>query len=317
MGINRITERQVIGWFFQALAASGNLKWVEAVSNYFTSDQASEEYGWLGMVPVLREWVGGRNAKGFKENGLTIANKHFESTLEILVRDMRRDKTGQVRARIAELARRANTHWASLLSTLILNGAAGLCYDGHYFFDTDHEERDSGVQSNKINVDISTLPVENAGSTTLPSVEEMQLAIGQGVTQILTFKDDQGEPMNEDASEFLVMVPTVYMQVAKQAVSTPVQVSASQTVLEAMKDDFTISAVANSRLSSWTDKFCVFRTDANVKALIRQEETAIQLKVKGDGSEFEFDNDAHQHGIDTWRNVGFAYWQNACLVTLT
>ena len=71
MGFDRITERQVIGWFFQALAAADGMAWINATSNYFTSDQASEEYAWLGQVPQLREWVGGRNAKGFRENGLS------------------------------------------------------------------------------------------------------------------------------------------------------------------------------------------------------------------------------------------------------
>jgi len=70
--------------------------WINAISNYFTSDQASEEYAWLGMSPVMREWIGGRNAKGFRENNLTIKNKHYEATLEYLVRDLRRDKTGHI-----------------------------------------------------------------------------------------------------------------------------------------------------------------------------------------------------------------------------
>jgi hypothetical protein len=48
--------------------------------------------------------------------------KHFEGTLELAVRDMRRDKTGQIMVRVNDLADRTNAHWASLLSTLILNG---------------------------------------------------------------------------------------------------------------------------------------------------------------------------------------------------
>jgi phage major head subunit gpT-like protein len=68
-------------------------------------------------------------------------------------------------------------------------------------------------------------------------------------------------------------------------------------------------------LSSWTEAFAVFRADSEVKSLIRQEETKPKLKVKGEGSEYEFDNDAHQYGIDTWRNVGYGMWQMACLVT--
>jgi phage major head subunit gpT-like protein len=38
----------------------------------------------------MRNWVGGRQAKGFTTNGLTIENKHFEATLEIPLVDLRR-----------------------------------------------------------------------------------------------------------------------------------------------------------------------------------------------------------------------------------
>jgi len=316
MGIKKITERQIIGEFYKTLQQDSGAAWINAVSNYFTSDQSSEEYAWLGMSPAMREWVGGRNAKGFRENNLTITNKHYEATIEYLVKDLRRDKTGQVMVRIQELARRTNAHWASLLTTLILNASATVCYDGQYFFDTDHSEGDSGTQDNDISVDISALPCAVHGSTTAPSVEEMQLAIAQAIAQIAAFKDDQGEPMNENASAFLAMVPVSLMNVAKQAVATPIQVDASQTALQALKQDFSISAVPNARLSDWTDSFAVFRTDSAMKAFIRQEETKVSLKVKGEGSEYEFDNDAHQYGVDTWRNVGYGYWQNGCLVTL-
>jgi phage major head subunit gpT-like protein len=71
----------------------------------------------------------------------------------------------------------------------------------------------------------------------------------------------------------------------------------------------------NPRLT-WTDKFAVFRTDSPIKALIRQTEQDVELKAKAEGSEFEFDNDAWQFGIDAWRGVGYGYWQRACLVTM-
>jgi len=317
MGIERLTERQVIGTYFKALEQDLGVSWIALLSNYFTSDQASEEYAWLGQAPMLREWIGGRHAKGFRENGLTIANKHFEATLEILVRDLRRDKSGQALLRIRELAQRTNAHWASLLSTLIAAGEAGVCYDGHYFFDTVHAEGDSGVQDNDITVDISEIPVENHGAATAPSVEEMQWAIIKGIEAIVGFVDDQTQPMNENANSFLVMVPMTFMQAALQAVATPMQVAASQTALSELQKEFTIKVVPNVRLAAWTDRFPVFRTDSLIKSFVRQEETAVDLKVKGYGSEFEFDNDAHQYGVDTWRNVGYGYWQHGCLVTLT
>ncbi|MFM2126258.1 MAG: hypothetical protein RL328_2709, partial [Acidobacteriota bacterium] len=209
-----ITSRAVVGMYYEALQANPGAAWIDAVSNYFTSDQASEQYAWLDQVPALREWVGGRHAKGFLENGITIENKHFESTIEIALRDMRRDKTPQIQARIGELAERGNTHWASLLSTLIVNGESTVCYDGQYFFDTDHAEGSSGSQSNDITTDISALPASVHGTPTAPSPEEMQQAMLASVTQMYKFVDDKGEPLNETASSFVFLVPVGLSQAA-------------------------------------------------------------------------------------------------------
>jgi len=315
--MDKLTERQVIGTFYKTLEQDTGIGWVNLLANYFPSDMASEVYAWLGQVAGLREWIGGRNAKGLPESNMTIINKHYEDTLEILVRDLRRDKSGQALIRIAEMAERSNAHWASLLSTLILNAEATACYDGQYFFDTDHSEGDSGTQDNDINVDLSGLPITKTGSTTQPSVADMQFAIMKGIEAIVGFKDNQGEPMNETATAFLAMVPPTFLHVGLQAVATPRQVNADQSALPEIQKEFTIKVVPNVRLSSWTTKFAVFRTDSRLKSFIMQEETGVQMKAKGYGSEYEFDNDAHQYGIDTWRNVGYGMWQHSCLITLT
>ncbi len=312
---SRLSSRAVIGMYYERLAALAGISWANAVSNYFTSDQASEEYPWLGMPPALREWIGGRQPKGFSQNGITIANKHFEATLEIALRDMRRDKTGQIQARINEFAQRGDSHFASLLSTLIANGESAVCYDGEYFFDTDHNEGSSGTLNNDITTDISGLPVETHGAAvTAPSKEEMLQAIVKSISQFFTFKDDQGEPINEDAMAFHVMVPVGLHPAASSALS---RTNAQGPGIFSL-DGYTVSLSVNPRLTAanWTDKFVTFRTDGSIKPLIRQEETTPALKVKGEDSEFAFDNDAIQIGIDTWRNVGYGRWQGAVLNTL-
>jgi phage major head subunit gpT-like protein len=309
-----ISSRAIIGEFYKRLAADLGASWIPLVSMLFNSDQESETYKWLGQVPQMREWIGGRQAKGFTENGITIKNKKYESTLDIEVDDLRRDKTGQINVRIAEQARRANAHWASLLSTFITNGAAAVCYDGQYFFDTDHSEGDSGLQSNSLSVDISALPTQVHGSVSVPSIEEMQLSILQAIQAILGFKDDQGEPMNEDTRSFLVMTPVSLWQIALAATALP-NIAANVNNVIAVTN-FRIEVVPNARLSSWTDAFVVFRTDSEVKPFIRQEEVPISISAKAEGSEYEFDFDKHQYGIKAVRNVGYGYWQTACKVTM-
>jgi phage major head subunit gpT-like protein len=311
-----ITSKGVIGSFYAALRQDLGQSWIPGISMLFNSTQETETYKWLGMVPGMREWVGGRQPKGFRENGITITNKKYESTLEVNVDDLRRDKTGQLRVRIAEQARRANAHWASLLSTLISNGESGVCYDGQYFFDTDHSEGSSGTQSNDIAVDISALPCSAHGTSLVPSREEAAQSVLQAVSKIIGFVDDQGEPMNENARSFVVMAapqnPIYYPLL--DAISLPSLLTGVTNSIQAT--DFVIKVVANARLSAWDNQFAVFRTDAEVKPFIRQEEEDITVAAKAEGSEFEFDTDKHQYGIKAIRNVGYGYWQTGCLVTL-
>jgi len=316
MTINKdsLSSRAIVGMYYERLEAATQAGWIDQVSNYFTSDQPIEEYVWLSQVPQLREWVGSRQAKGFTGNGIEIKNRHFEATIEILLRDLRRDKTGQLKIRMAEFAQRGLTHFASLLSTLIVNGASTVCYDGQYFFDTDHNEGASGNQSNAITVDISAVPATLHGTVTAPSPEEMQQAIIQSVSKMYTYVDDQGEPINETAKSFLVMVPVGLMNVAETALTMPRVAGVGAVSV----DSLNISMVVNPRLTigGWTDKFVTFRTDGSVKPLIRQEETKPTVKIKDESSEYAFDNDAIQLGVDTWRNVGLGRWQGAVQTTL-
>lgn len=314
-----LSSRAVRGMYFARLETDPGTNWLNSVSNLFGSDQASETYAFLGQTPMMREWIGGRQAKGFSGNGLTIINRHYEATLEIQKKDARRDKTGQLRARVDEFVEKSQTHWASMISQLIVNGPTSLCYDGQYFFDTDHSEGDSGSQSNKIDVPIAGLTAELHGTTTNPSVAEMQQAILRGIVQILGLKDDKGEPMNENAAAFLVMVPLGLMQAALGAVSTLIPSMSIQNLNPNLLRNFNVEVVMNSRLTTagWNNKFVIFRQDSPIKALIRQSEQEVELKMKAEGSEFEFDNDAWQIGIDAWRGAGYGYWQRSVMVTLT
>jgi len=310
MGATTLSSRAIIGRFYAALEQNPGAAWVDPISMLFTSDQPSETYAWLGQAPAMREWIGGRLAKGFRENGITIANKRFEATLDIPVDWMRRDKTGQIQIRIDEMAQRAQAHWASLLTALIIAGESATCYDGDTFFGGAHSDGDSGTQDNDIDVNITT--------TTAPTAAEMETAILTAVQTIMGFKDDQGEPMNENASRFLVMVPTPFMSAAAAALNSPIITTGSTSFTNTLVNlgGFSFQLAVNPRLT-WTEKLAVFRTDGGVAPFIRQEEEALKISAVAEGSEEEFKNDRHLYGIKAMRNVGYGYWQKSCLVTFT
>jgi len=302
-----ITSRAVIGEFYRALEQDIGNTWVPGASMMFQSDQESETYAWLGQSPAMREWIGARHAKGLTENGITIPNKKFEATLELPVDWIRRDKSGQIRVRINELAGRANSHWAKLLTALIVSGESAVCYDGQFFFDTDHVEDDSGSQSNDITSDIAV--------TTAPTLSEMQEAILKATEQLLSFKDNQGEPMNENAREFIVMVPVPFLTATAGALgATVIGQTSNQIQALGSLGGFTYRLAVNARLP-WTTKFALFRADGPTASFIRQEEETIKIAAVAEGSELEFTHDVHRYGVKAMRNVGYGYWQRSVLTT--
>lgn len=313
MGITTLGSRAIIGEFFRRLEQATGVPWVSKIGMNFNSNQSSETYNWLGQVPTMREWVGGRQAKGFFENTITATNVKYESTLEVLLEDLRRDKTGQTMIRIGEQVTRAMAHWALLLSTLINNGESGTCYDGQYFFDTDHTEGNNTTnQSNDLSIDISALPAAVHGSITVPSAEEMSQVILQTIQAILGFLDNESQPMNEGANSFLVMVPISLLNSALAAsTNTSFGNGATNTL-----NQFNVEVVGNARLS-WTSQIATFRTDGSVKPFIIQEEVPISIGAQAEGSKVEFEEDIHQYGIMASRAVQYGYWQHACMATMT
>ena len=301
-----LSSRAVIGRFYRRLEEYAQSAWWTRLAMHFASSQESETYRWLGMVPQVREWVGGRRVRPLRAQGVTLVNKTWESTIRVDADEQRRDKTGQIMVRINELARRVATHPNKLLTTLLSGGEAAACYDGQYFFDTDHSEGDSGTQSNSI----------SAGATTptTPTDREMYEAIVKGIAQIMAVTDDQGEPMNEAARQFLVMVPMPFLSSTLVALSGKV-VDATTNPL-ASGEPFNVTWVANPRLA-WTTKFALFRTDGSTRPFIFQEELPVQVQVLAEGSELEVNENQHQYGVKAIHEAGYGFWQDACLVTFS
>lgn len=109
---------------------------------------AEEEYGWLGQFPSLKKWVGERTLRGIREHGYTIRNEKFESTVEVERDHIEDDKYGVYSPLFQEAGRSAAAHPCELVFAALKNGFAQTCYDGQYFFDTDHPTAAGGSYSN-------------------------------------------------------------------------------------------------------------------------------------------------------------------------
>lgn len=124
--------------FADAYAAMQPQTMWNTVAMLVPSSTASNTYDWLGDFPALREWIGDRVIKDMKENAYQIPNKLFEGTVGIPRTAIEDDNLGTLASRIRNMAQAAARHPDIMVADLIKNGHAATCYDGQFFFDTDH-----------------------------------------------------------------------------------------------------------------------------------------------------------------------------------
>lgn len=103
------------------------------------SSARDESYGWLGQFPQLREWLDGeRVVRQLKAHGFTIVNRKFESTVSVSRDDFSDDRLGVFKPMFAEMGHAAALHPDEIVFRLLAQGTSTQCFDGQYFFDTDH-----------------------------------------------------------------------------------------------------------------------------------------------------------------------------------
>lgn len=315
-----ITERSVIGMFYERLQQNAARSFIDAIATApFESDQDSENYAWLGMVPQMSVKRGQKKFSQLRDTDWEIRNIEYQGGIALPKKHIIYDKTTQVQNRVNELADRTTAHWWSLIAPLIVNAESGVCYDGQYFFDTDHSEGDSGAQSNDI--------TSAAAAPTNPTAAEMIKAIMAGVEKMIGYKDDRGEYVNENLTEFYVVVGTGLMKHALEAL-TQTRVGGGDSNILIEQDSFRFRVDASPRLSSWTSKFAIFATQGTQKPIMRQQRkpnnAAPGYNVDGMLMETLWLDSEHckKHdeclvSVETERAVAYGDWKKACLVTLT
>ena len=122
---------------FQRSLAGTPHDW-DKVATRVPSSSKSNTYGWLGQFHNFREWVGDRVLNDIKANGYTITNKTWENTVSVSRDDIEDDNVGVYSPLFAEMGRAAMSHPDELVFALLAAGDSTLCYDGQFFFDTDH-----------------------------------------------------------------------------------------------------------------------------------------------------------------------------------
>lgn len=110
----------------------------EEIATLVPSTTAQENYAWLGEFSRLREWIGDRQINRMKAHDYSIKNKKFEATEGIPAEYIEDDTYGVLMPKFADMGYAAATHPDELVFALLATGFTEKCYDGQFFFDTDH-----------------------------------------------------------------------------------------------------------------------------------------------------------------------------------
>lgn len=109
------------------------------------STTSEQEYGWLGASTGFREWIGARQLQSLEEHGYTVKNRTFENTVAVKREKIEDDQYGIYTPLVSQLGQDAQLHPDELVFGLLQAGFDTKCFDGQYFFDTDHPVGKAGA----------------------------------------------------------------------------------------------------------------------------------------------------------------------------
>lgn len=276
------------------------------------SDGFDEEYGMLGSVPQVREWLADREFHSIRAAKFTIENKLWESSIQVDKTRIRDDRMGIYDTMFQSLGVRAARHPDKLLlGDLILNATAAtsLCLDGQIFFDTDHAWGNSGTQDNDL--------TGAAASGTLPTLAEFQAALDTCLNTMLAYTDDKGELLHDDVligsgngMQLVLMVPLRMRKVALQATTAGIMTGGGDTNIVIADAE----VVATPHFGASGAFFDLYRVDTPLKPFIFQAREPLTRQMKGlDDIEFKDVKFMTQARY----NVGYGAWWNAVRYTFT
>jgi phage major head subunit gpT-like protein len=276
--------------FNNAFAAAPSV-W-DKIAMKITSTSSQNDYAWLSNFPKMRQWVGDKVVKALEAFKYTIVNKSFEATVGVKRDDIEDDNLG-IYGPQAQMAGWSAKQWPDeIVLDLVNNGFTQECYDEQYFFDSDHSVKGESVA--------------NKGVVALSCATRAAAAASYGAarTAMMTFKDDEGRPLNITPN--LLFVPP--------ALEATARVLCENTEL----DDGTVNpykgtaqVLVDARLSSSTAWF-LLDTTKPVKPFIFQERKAPAfVQQTAEENDDVFMRGEFKFGAESRGNAGYGLWQLA------
>jgi phage major head subunit gpT-like protein len=293
-----LVNKDTISAVFISLKTEFNNAFSAATSNWqkiamkVPSTTGQNDYTWLSKFPKMREWLGDKAIKALQAYKYTVANKDWEATVEVDRNDIDDDSLGMYGPQARMAGESAAQLPDEIVMNLVTNGFSNLCYDGQYFYDTDHLVAGASV-SNKLTVALSV-------STLAAAIA----SYGAARTAMMKFKDDEGRPLNLNPN--VLLVPPALEAVALVLVNNERLEDGKQNPYRG-----TATVVVDARLATDTE-WHLLDTTKPVKPFIYQERKApVFVEQTDSSSDNVFTRKKFKFGAEARANGGYGFWQMA------
>lgn len=254
------------------------------------SGSSQNDYTWLSRFPKMIKWLGSKTIKALEAFTYTVVNDDYEATVEVDRNDIEDDNLG-IYAPMAKEAGFSSKQLPDEIDAELKNNAfANLCFDGQYFYDTDHE--------------VNGASVSNKGTAALSAATKTLVAASYGVARlaIMNFKDDEGRPLG--------LIPNL-LEVGP-ALETTAKLICNNPKLEDDKPNpyfGTAEVVVNPWLTSST-QWMLHVTNRPLKPFIYQERKApVFVQQVNPDSDDVFNRKKFKFGAEARAAGGYGLWQ--------
>lgn len=263
------------------------------------STTKTEVHAWLDEVDELREWIGPRQIENLAARAISVENKKYERTIGVKREDIEDDRLGIFAPRLEMLARAAALWPDKLVVDALLAGGTSLCYDGQYFFDTDHpvnpENPSTGAENTQANLHTScALTSDNYRAVRAAAME---------------IKARNGVPMGIMPN--LIIVPPALEATAKEIVMAELIASSAAAKTNVMRGTAEVLVVPRLAADSDTTWYLIDNSRP-IKPLFFQQRSAPSLtSMIAEESANVFEMDEYRYGLRARGAAGYGLWQLA------
>lgn len=294
-----LLEKDLKDLFFRDFHSHQSMIWVDKVATIVESNADLEKYAWAGPAPAMSEVIDEVQFTPLSDDSITLTNTLYAAGLTVKRTQIDDDQLNGIRTRISQMAATAAGHRNKIVSDLLVNGTTDLAYDDESFFGDAHLARadEGGTQDNLL---------AGSGITTANHLTDLTT----GISTIMTFLGENGEPMVEGPSQFTVVAPPGNFGGLFEALNST---DVSQTTNVRFRG-MSIDVVLDARLTATdADDWYLLYTGGGVKPLIFQNRDNLEFTAQDSAtsSDAAFVREQYKYKARARYVGGYSYWQYA------